>query len=285
MKPAPFTYVRAESLEHALDALAEHGDRARVLAGGQSLVPLLNQRRIRPEVLVDITRVGGLCAARRADGELRVGALVTQNGFEREATACPLAAEALPYTGHFATRNRGTVGGSLAYADPRGELALGLLTLGGHVIARSRRGERTIAADELLVGAFRSTLAADELLVESSWPTADPDVGHAFEELAQRHGDFTLAAAACTLRVRDGQVAEARVGVGAVDADRPRLAPAATALIEGRALDPAVAGEAGRAAAAELHSYDDLHASAAYRRHLAGRLVERALLRAWEAVT
>ena len=215
MKPAPFEYRRAESVEHALELLAA-GD-ARVLAGGQSLVPLMNMRRVRPAVVVDITRVAGLAAA----GE-EVGALVTQADFEAYAGRCPAVAECLPFTGHLATRNRGTVGGSIAHADPRGELPLVLLTLGGTATVASRRGRRTIAAEDLFAGAYRTTLAPDELLLSTTWPTTR---AQAFEEVAQRHGDYTLAAAACAL---DGS--GARIGVAAV-ADRPRLCRAAAAAL------------------------------------------------------
>src|SRR5919199_4426390 len=212
VKPARFAYARPESVDEALDLLAAHGPGARPLAGGQSLVPWLNMRRIRVDALVDITRLHGLDAATIADGELRVGALVTQTALEAAATPLPVVAECLPFTGHLATRNRGTVGGSIAHADPKGELPLALLAAGGSaVVASSRRGQRTVTADALFTGPFETALPPDELVLETRWPVPGPGEGEAFEELAQRQGDFTLAAAACRIRLGDGHVAAARV--------------------------------------------------------------------------
>ena len=285
MKPARFAYARPESVAEALDLLAAHGPGARPLAGGQSLVPWLNMRRIRVDALVDITRLPGLDAARIADDEVRVGALVTQTALEAAATPLPVVAECLPFTGHLATRNRGTVGGSIAHADPKGELPLALLAAGGSaVVASSRRGQRTITADALFTGPFETALAPDELVLEIRWPVPGPGEGEAFEELAQRQGDFTLASAACRVRLGDGHVAAARVAAGAV-ADRPLLVPEAGEALAGLPAgdDEAVAraaGAAGEAAAAAVPGIDDVHGSAAYRRHLTGALVRRAVTRA-----
>jgi carbon-monoxide dehydrogenase medium subunit len=285
VKPARFAYARPATVEEALDLLAEHSPGARPLAGGQSLVPWLNMRRIRVEALVDITRLPGLDAATMADGELRVGALVTQTALEAAAAPLPVVAECLPFTGHLATRNRGTVGGSIAHADPKGELPLALLAAGGSaVVASSRDGDRTLAADALFTGPFQTALAPDELVLETRWPLPVPGEGDAFEELAQRQGDFTLASVACRIRLGDGHVAAARVAAGAV-ADRPLLVPEAAEALTGL---PAGDGEAvgraakaaGDAAAAAVPGIDDLHGSAAYRRHLTGALVRRAVTRA-----
>jgi carbon-monoxide dehydrogenase medium subunit len=278
VKPAPFRYRRPETLEAALDAL-EHEPGARVLAGGQSLVPLMNQRRERPATIVDITRLEGLGDVEAAHGRLRVGALVTQAAFERApgvVTHCPLAFESLPFTGHLATRNRGTVGGSIAHADPRAELPLALLTLGGTAEVASRGGRRTIAAEDLFTGPYENALAAGEILVATDWPTTDELPGQAFEELAQRHGDYTIAAAACALRLDGaGRVVVARVGVGAVG-DRPLLVPEAGAALVGDAIDAGVADAAGRAAAAAIDApLEDIHGSARYRRRLVEVLVAR----------
>jgi carbon-monoxide dehydrogenase medium subunit len=287
VKPAPFRYVRPDTLDDALEALrATPG--ARVLAGGQSLVPLMNQRRARPAALVDITRLGGeLRAVEARDGRLRVGALVTQTAFEAApelARRCPLVHECLPYTGHLATRNRGTVGGSIAHADPRAELPLALLALGGGAEVAGRDGRRrTIAAAELFTGPYENALDDGEILVATEWPTTAELPGQAFEEIAQRHGDYTIAAAACAVRVGDdGRVAEARVAVGAVG-DRPVLLPdAAAALTGGGAVDDATAGAAGRAAAAAVEPIEDIHGSARYRRQLVQVLVAGTARRAWE---
>lgn len=270
MKPAPFVYHRPESLDEALELLREHGDDAKVLAGGQSLVPLLNMRLARPAVIVDLNRVEGLDRI-DANGGVRVGALVRQRDLER--APLPLVAEALPHVGHFVTRNRGTVGGSIAHADAAAELPLCLVVLGGSVVARSAFGERTVRADDFFLGHFTTALAADELVVETVWPKLGDGWGFAFEELAQRHGDYALSMAACVLRVEAGRVAEVRVGVGSV-VDRPTLLDVRLA---GEPLTPALATEA----VASLELFGNLHASAAYQRHLTGVLVERALVRAW----
>ena len=283
MKPAPFEYACPASLDEALDLLAEHADEAKVLAGGQSLVPLLNMRFARPGLLVDVNRIPGLDGIAEENGAVRVGALVRQSAFGSSALVAgrlPLAAEAVPLVGHFVTRNRGTVGGSIAHADARAELPLALVALGGSAVAASRRDRRTIPAEELFVTHFTSSLEPDELLVETIWPAAGPGSGFAFEEFAQRSGDFALGMAACTLRVDADRVTEARIAVGAT-IDRPTLLEAAARLLPGSAVDEALAREAGAAAAAFVEPAGSLHASAAYQKHLTGLMVERAVLRAW----
>ncbi len=281
MKPAPFAYTRAENVEHALELLAEHGEEARVLAGGQSLVPLMNMRQERPRLVIDITRVEGLGDVRVDDGVLAVGALVTQYALEQHDDLDPALAECLPYTGHYVTRQRGTVGGSIAHGEPRGELPLTLLALDGKARVRSRVGERDVRAQELYVGAYETSLAADELILETRWPQAGPGVGHAFVEVAQRRGDFTLASAACRVRVDAGRIVSARIGVGAV-ADRPMLVPEAAEVLEGQLAGDDGARQAGEATSAAIAGYDDIYASAAYRRRLAGVLVADAVGRALE---
>jgi carbon-monoxide dehydrogenase medium subunit len=267
VKPAPFAYRRPETLDEALGLLREHGDEAKVLAGGQSLVPLLNMRLARPGVLVDLNHIGGLDNI-EANGDVRIGALVRQRELER--VPLPLVSEALPYVGHFVTRNRGTVGGSIAHADAAAELPLCLAVLGGTVVARSTRGERRLPAEEFFVSHFTTQLAPDELVVETVWPVLGDGWGFAFEELAQRRGDFALAMAACALRVEDGRVAEARVGVGSV-VERPTL------------LEPDLVGSVPTPGLLRVavEPFGSVHASAAYLRHLTGVLVERAILRAW----
>jgi CO/xanthine dehydrogenase FAD-binding subunit len=266
VKPAPFRYERPSTLEEAVALLAEHGDEAKVIAGGQSLVPVLNFRLVRPAVLVDVNRVAGLD---RVEGE-RVGATVRQNDFR----GVPLAEQALPFVGHFTTRNRGTVGGSIAHADASAELPLCLLVLGGSV--RTSKG-RTLAADEFFVSHFTTALQPDELLVETIWPAADGVV--AFEEFALRHGDFALSMCACSVRVEDGVVRDARVGVGSV-VDRPTLLDLD---LVGSGASAETAREAGARAAALVDPPGNLHASPAYLKHLTGVVVERALARAWAA--
>ena len=289
MKPPPFRYVRPESLEEALAVLAEHGEEAKVLAGGCSLIPMLNMRLARPEVLVDVNRIEGLAEVHAGDGAVSTGAMLRQAALERSPPlrgALPLVAACAPLIGHFVTRNRGTVGGSLAHADARGELPLALLTLGGSVVAQSRRGARRIAAEDLFLSHFTSALEPDELLTEVHWPSAGAGWGYGFAEMAQRHGDYALAMAACALRRRNGAVAEVRMGLGAV-ADRPLLAAEAAEILLGQDLDRAVGDgalvEAARLAAAASAPFDDMHASASYRRHLVGVLSEQVIRQAWES--
>lgn len=281
MKPAPFKYLAAESVEHALETLREHGDEAKVLAGGQSLVPALNMRLVRPGVLVDLNRIEGLDEITEANGALHVGALVRQAAAERSTLvldSCPLLAEALPHVGHFVTRNRGTVGGSVAHGDAAAELPLALVALGGTVVT----SRRTIPAEEFFVTHFTTALEPDELLTATTWPRRQPGQGWALEEFSLRHGDFALASAACSLRVRDGRVAGVRLAVGSVT-DRPELLDAQT--LVGRVIDSEAASQAGSAAAEAVDPPPNLHGSPDYRRRLIALLVERAVNRAWERGT
>jgi CO/xanthine dehydrogenase FAD-binding subunit len=281
VKPAPFKYLAAESVEHALETLREHGDEAKVLAGGQSLVPALNMRLVRPGVLVDLNRIEGLDEITEANGALHVGALVRQAAAERSTLvldSCPLLAEALPHVGHFVTRNRGTVGGSVAHGDAAAELPLALVALGGTVVT----SRRTIPAEEFFVTHFTTALEPDELLTATTWPRRQPGQGWALEEFSLRHGDFALASAACSLRVRDGRVEGVRLAVGSVT-DRPELLDAQT--LVGRVIDSEAASQAGSAAAEAVDPPPNLHGSPDYRRRLIALLVERAVNRAWERGT
>jgi carbon-monoxide dehydrogenase medium subunit len=280
VKPPPFEYARPESIGEAVELLAEHGDDAKVLAGGQSLMPLLNMRLARPSLLIDINRVAELDNKSRRDGEMHLGALVRQaaaRGFSRLVDAC------IPYVGHTVTRNRGTVGGSIAHADARAELPVALTALGGSVVAASRRGRRSIAAEDFFVTHFTTGLEPDELLVETVWPSLE-GWGLAFEEFALRTGDFALGMAAVALRAVDGRARGARIAIGA-SVDRPTLLEGVAAIVEGGEVDNGLAREAGAAAAASVHPAGTVHASAAYQKHLTGLVVERALLRAWRNAT
>ena len=284
MKPPPLEVVRAATVEAALEVLGERGDDAKVLAGGQSLVPLLNMRFARPLVLVDINTIPGLGSVRIANEVVRVGALARQSAFAADPLVrerVPLAAECMPYVGHFVTRNRGTVGGSIAHADARAELPLALTVLGGKVtICTPSGGFRNVLAETFFVTHFTSVLAPTELVVETLWPAARPGSGFAFEEFALRRGDYALGMAACALRIEDGRAADVRIGVGSVG-DRPLLLTDLSARVAGHVVDSGLAREIGAGAAAGVDPADGLHASAAYQRHLTGHLVERALLRAW----
>ena len=278
MKPPSFRYERPATLDEALALLAEHGDEARPLAGGQSLVPMLNLRLSAPAVIVDLNALPGLDGLAVADGALAVGALARQRTLELspEAASIGALADGLPLVGHVATRNRGTVGGSVAHADPAAELPLALLALGGSVTVQGPGGRREIPADHLFAGFLTTTLQPGELVVEVRFPAPLPHEGSAILEVAQRHGDFPLAAIAVWLRLDDeGRIAAARLAAGAV-ADRPLLLPeAAAALVAGAAAD-----EVGRVAAGLVDPGGSLHAPADYQRHLVGVLVGRAVSRA-----
>jgi 2-furoyl-CoA dehydrogenase FAD binding subunit len=262
VKPAPFAYLRADTLEEALDALAEHGDEAKVLAGGQSLVPALNMRLIRPAALVDVNRVAGLDDAASSNGSLSVGALVRQA--DRRVLGHPLLAEALPHVGHFVTRNRGTIAGSVAHADPAAELPLCLVLLGGSVLARSRSDEREIPADDFFAAPYTTVLEPDEFVVETRWPAPQEKWGYAFCEFAQRRGDYALCMAAAAA-AHDGEL---RVALGSV-VERPRLLE----------VDPE---SPGPSAAAQVEPWGNVHASAAYLKQLVRVLVDRAVAGARE---
>jgi CO/xanthine dehydrogenase FAD-binding subunit len=255
MKPAPFSYTRPESVDEALAALAEHGPDAKVLAGGQSLVPALNMRVVRPELLVDVNRLDELTRVERENGSLVLGATVRQSDPRLDH---PLLAEALPHVGHHVTRNRGTVAGSIAHADPAAELPLCLLLLGGSVRARSASAAREISAAELFVAPYLTTLRPDELVVETVWPSARTGWGYAFCELSQRRGDYALCMAAASAGDHD-----LRVAVGSV--------VACATLLE---VDPEHPGES---AAAQVEPWGTVHASPEYQRHLVHVLVDRAV--------
>jgi CO/xanthine dehydrogenase FAD-binding subunit len=273
VKPAPFDYVRADSLEEALAALADGGEDAKAIAGGQSLVPALAMRLVRPSLLVDVNRAG--LDGVSANGSLRLGATVRQAALAGDDRVHPLVRRALPYVGHFVTRNRGTVGGSIAHADGAAELPLCLVALDGAIVVDGPRGRREIPAGDFFVTHFLTTLAAGELVVETVWPLAGEEVS-AFEEFALRHGDFAQSMACCVLtRDHDDTVVEARVAVGAVT-DRPtRLAQVETLLVGSRGAD--AAADAGALAARLVDPPGTLHASASYLRALTGTLVSRAV--------
>ena len=254
MKPRPFDYVRPDTVEEAVALLAEYGDDARVLAGGQSLVPMLNLRLIEASVLIDISRIGALDVIADNGNAIEIGAAVTQNklmAWPQFAQKLPLLAAALPFVGHFQTRNKGTVCGSIAHADPSSELPLSLAVLGGEVVLQSKRGRRVLAADAFQQDMLTTARESDELIVAVRFPVIEGK-GVAFNEVARRHGDFAIVAIAA---VADGRGA-AQLGVGGM-AGRPMV----------RALN----GDAPAAIAAwaeELEGYEDLHASAAMRRDL-----------------
>jgi CO/xanthine dehydrogenase FAD-binding subunit len=280
LKPAPFKYVAVESVEEAVAALGEYGDEAKILAGGQSLVPLMNMRLAVPGVLVDVNRVAELQGI-KANGSLELGAVTRQIAAERSPEVregAPLVTRALRHVAHPGIRSRGTVGGSIAHADPAAELPAVLLALGGEVLARGPAGERTIPADDLFLGFFTTALAPDEVLTHVRIPASGPNVRVGFEEVARSFGEFALAGAAVAVTVDgDGTCESARVALFGVS-DRPVRASGVEQAVSGRRLDDEAAlQEAERTTQAELDPSGDAHASAEYRKEVAGVLVRRAL--------
>ena len=261
MKPAPFRYARVETVDEAVDALAVAGDEAKVLAGGQSLVPALNMRLVRPSVLVDVNRVAGLAEVTRDNGSLAVGATARQA--DTRLLAHPLLGEVLPQVGHVVTRNRGTVCGSIAHADPAAELPLCLVLLEGSVRVSAAGGAREIPAADFFLSHFTTALEPGELVVETTWPLLTEGAGVGFYEVTQRRGDYALCMAGAVAR---GD--ELRVVVGSV-VDRPTPLE----------VDPERPGES---AAAQVEPWGTVHGSAAYLRQLVRVVVDRAVAQARE---
>jgi 2-furoyl-CoA dehydrogenase FAD binding subunit len=261
MKPRPFDYVRPDTVEEAVAILAEHGDEARILAGGQTLLAMLNLRVVEPAILVDITRIPELAAIREIDahdgGTIEVGAAVTQNrlmAWPALAQKLPLLAAALPFVGHFQTRNKGTVCGSVAHADPTSEIPLSLAVLEGEVVLRSSRGTRVLAADDFQQGMLATAREPDELITAVRFPVMSGGVG--FREVARRHGDFAIVAVAAVIE----GAGSIRIAVAGM-ADRP-----AVRRIE--ADGASGISDAIERLAWELEGYEDVHASARMRRDL-----------------
>lgn len=286
MKPAPFRYVAARTLEQALALKAEHGDEARFLAGGQSLVPTLNFRLTQPALLIDINPLAE-CAGVRSGSQdrVRIGALTRYRDLERDpATArrLPLIGEALPHIAHQQIRNRGTIGGNLAHADPASEMPAIVLALAGKIRAQSQRGERWIAASDFFAGALSTALAPDEMLVEVELPAAAPGSGACFMEVARRRGDFALIGVACTVRLDDdGRCEEARIGLCNAG-DTPIFAADASRSLAGQRIGAAEIDAAADLVQGAIDPGGNVHASKEFQRHLASVLTKRALTEANE---
>ncbi|MFV2006996.1 MAG: xanthine dehydrogenase family protein subunit M [Longimicrobiales bacterium] len=287
MKPAAFEYHRPDTVEEVLHLLAEYGDEAKLLAGGQSLIPTMNFRLAQPSVLIDLNRVEGLDGLDEADGGgLRLGAMVHQAAAEKSALVAervPLLAETLPYVAHAQIRNRGTIGGNLAHADPRSELPAVMLALGASVRVRGPDGERSIAAGDFFSGFFGTALEEGELLTEVVLPPAVEGGGQAFLEVSRRRGDYAMVGVAASV-VCDpsGRCNQARIALLSVG-PRSVLANQASACLVGERPTGAALVAAGQAAGnQDIDPQADMHASVAYRRHLAVVLVRRALTTAFE---
>ena len=281
MKPAPFNYIAARSLEHALAAKAEHGDDARFLAGGQSLVPAMNFRLARPAALIDLNPLRELDYVHAGDdGGLRIGALTRHRTLEREAIVArlaPLLAEAVPNVAHPQIRNRGTLCGNLAHADPASEFPAVMLALGARLRARSVRGERWIAASEFFTGVLATALALDEMLVEAALPAPTPRSGICFLEVARRRGDYALLGVAAVVTLGDDGTCTGASLALCNAGDTPVSAARAARSLVGTRVRETEINDAATTASREIDPPANVHATAAFRRHLAGVLTRRAL--------
>ncbi len=279
MKPAPFAYVRAQSLDQVFDLLDEFGDDARILAGGQSLMATLNMRLSAPEVLIDINHIGGLSEITHDGGKVRIGALARHNEVGASpviAEHAPLIAKAIPHIAHQAIRNRGTFGGSIAFADPAAELPAVARALGADFILQGRNGTRTVAANDFFRGLFETAREPDEVLVAAEVPVIAAGEKAAFSELARRHGDYAIIGLAAQGSVAGGTFRNMRLaffGAG----DRPILAQAANGELEGKAYSEATVAAAQAALDADLDPMEDLNGPPAMKMHLARVLTARVL--------
>jgi CO/xanthine dehydrogenase FAD-binding subunit len=285
MKPARFEYFAPESLAEALDLLRQRAGDARVLAGGQSLVPLLSFRLVKPAALVDINGLGQLAYIRRDDGNIAIGAGTRQRqvlASDDVSGMCPLLSEAVPYIGHPAIRNRGTVGGSIAHSDPAAELPVVAAALDAEMVVRSSRGERSLKAGEFFVTFLTTAMEPDEILAEVRFPFLGPRTGASFQEVSRRHGDYALVAVAATVTLDERDRCQSvRVALGGV-AGTPVRARAVEQAITGAEPTEAALTEAAQLVKGEIDPATDIHASAGYRGHVAAVLVRRALQSAAE---
>jgi CO/xanthine dehydrogenase FAD-binding subunit len=281
MKPAPFAYVRPQTVEEAVEVLRQEGDAARILAGGQSLGAMLNMRVATPAVLIDINRIAGLDRIGEDEDGIATGAGVRQAAALSDplvGSRVPLLAQALPHVGHYQTRSRGTLAGSVAHADPSAEISLVLAVLGGSVELASRRRRRRVPARDFFVSALTTQRAADEMIVALHWPAALPSAYYGFREYALRAGDYAIAAAACQARTgeggRPGRFVIGFAGCG----ERPQILEFP---LESETSGPAAIAEWAETAMKTVECRGDLHASAGYRRHLAATLCRALALEAF----
>lgn len=284
MKPAAFDFVRAGSVAQAVDALAGAGGDGKILAGGQSLMPMMNFRLVKPSVLIDINAIPGLDRVEAVEGHVRIGALV-----RHRTTACdpvvarhaPVVTAAMKHVAHLTVRNRGTFCGSVCHADPAGEMPMMAALLGGRVHAVSSRGERAVPLAEFFTGSLTTALAPDEMATAIDLAAMPEGAGFGFHEYARRHGDYALAAVAVVMRRREDRAEGVRVAVMGVG-EMPARLPAVEAALEGREPDEGAVAEAVAVLRTQIAPTTDLNASADYRRHLAGVLAGRAIRDAWD---
>lgn len=282
MKPASFAYHRADTVEDAVDRLSRLGDDAKLIAGGQSLVAMMNFRLARPTALVDVSRIPGLCYLEREGDVLCIGALTTHYMIEASESPALLDGfavlkKAARWIGHYPIRTRGTFGGSIAHADPAAEWCLLAVLLDAGIVAVGPRGRRVIPVREFFTGVFSTALEYDEMVVEVRFPAPAPHA--ALQEFSLRHGDFALVSAAVTLDLDGGTCRSARIALGGVDATPVRIA-GAEALLRNTPVGPDAFAEAGQIVRDAIDPMPDIHGSSAYRRDLAAALVQRALAEA-----
>jgi len=279
MKLPPVEYEAPTTVAEAIDLLAEHLDEASLLAGGQSLIPLLALRLARPAVLIDINGIHELSGVSAADGWVAIGAMTREYVAEKSETVAdtvPLLAAALPLIGHEAIRSRGTIGGSLAHADPAAELPAVARALDAEFVVRGQSGERVVPAAEWFEGFLMTSRRPDELLTEVRFPTARRGTGISFQEVARRHGDFAMVGLAVSLTLSDGAISDARLAFAGVS-DVPVRAAAAEDLLVGERPSVELFDEAARRATGDIDPPADLHGSAEYRKKVAATLVRRGL--------
>ena len=285
MKPAPFEYLAPLELQETLESLQQYGEEAKVLAGGQSLMPLMSLRLSRPKVIIDINRLSRLSSISAGpDGGLVIGALTRQRAVERSATVQehnPLLAAAMPLIGHFQIRNRGTIGGSLAHADPAAELPAVSVVLGAEFLLQSARRERVVRAEDFFVDTMTTAIQPDELLTEIRIPGWRPRSGWAIDEVSRRRGDFAMVGVTVLVQM-DGSEAckDARIALFGVGG-RPVRMPRAEGMLRGKEPDQKTLLEIARSVSDELDPDSDVHASAEYRKEVGGVLTRRALERAF----
>jgi CO/xanthine dehydrogenase FAD-binding subunit len=283
MKPAAFDYVAPESLEDAVQALVSANGDGKVMAGGQSLMPLLNFRMTRPTIVVDLLRIPGLASIELKGNTVAIGALTRHADLEFSdliATKLPVMAAAMPHVAHLAIRNRGTIGGSLSHADPAAELPMLAVLYGAKIKARGPNGCREIPAEEFFVSALTTCLEPEEIVFEIDFPVLKGHAGWAFEEVARRFGDFALASIALSFALREGRIADPRVAVMGV-ADTPLRLRKAEDALNGAGGGAEIAARFADAVRASVSPSHDIHVSAEYRKHLIGALAEKAFAGAW----
>lgn len=283
MKPPKFSYLRPNNLPEALDMLAEYGDDAKIMSGGQSLIPLLNMRLSTPGYIIDIGRVEELKGIREEEDVIVIGGMTRHVDVEKSALVrekCPLLTEGITWVGHNQIRSRGTIGGSIAHADPSAELPCMLTALRGEIVIMSREEEITVSPEEFFLSYLLTSLEPNQLIKEIRFPKIKKGSGYAFEEVARRHGDFALVEVAAVVELEaDGTIADAKIALGGANSV-PFIPEAVEEFLAGKMPDDSIIKEAATLQLDDLDPEGDIHGSKEYRRYLSGVLLERALNKA-----